>query len=283
MQKQSAARALGVLAIAIAFTGCAHESPPNVPADGGGVFDPVPEDKYGINVESEPSGGHITCRDLRNGEELVGEGDNLKTPGQLLMPRPSDYRVTVTLAGRMPATRDVMEGELILGDAVPVDLELVPMPDGCCTVSVASNPQGHAIYADGVDPSTVTPATIMQDPGTHRILVANPGFRGWIWEGAVSNGLSITLPVGRDLEGTWNPEGDTPGGVVEITMESTADKILAHGSGIGDFTVVGDSISYDDGTLWVDGQVEDNGNVLAYVLHDRTDASWSQPYRYRKQ
>lgn len=278
MQNIRTARALAALAFGlVAFgAGCGEKQPVEPGDDGGGAyFPPVDADKYGINVDSDPRGGLVTCEDLRNGDEVVPAEDDLRTPSQLLMLRPSDYRVTVSLPDHRPATRDVMESELALGEAVAVNLELVSMPDGeCCVVHVTTAAMdGLEIYVGADSTGVSTPGDVRVDKGVHRFAVRLPEpepFRAFVQKGQernVQSDITVDIPVGRDISGRWVPREDPGGELRDLTMDTSGETIQACGFwGISCLEVVGNSLSYYDGSTRVEGQISDDGQVIEYTF-----------------
>lgn len=283
MQNIRTARALAALTFGlVAFgAGCGEKQPVEPGDDGGGAyFPPVDADKYGINVDSDPRGGLVTCEDLRNGDEVVPAEDDLRTPSQLLMLRPSDYRVTVSLPDHRPATRDVMESELALGEAVAVNLELVSMPDGeCCVVHVTTAVEGAAVDVDIKDRwDIITPADVQLPRGMHHFAADLSGFRTKSQDRNVQSDITVDIPLGRDISGRWVPREGPNGELRDLTMDTSGETVMACGFHVLlCVSIVGNTLSYDGDESLVEGRISEDGRTIEYI---RT-SSGEGPFHYR--
>ena len=268
MTKFGLARALAALGFGLALfgAGCATKQPGNIDADGGGVWNPpeIPPDLAGIDVFSDPASADVVCTDMVTGARLEGQ-----TPFRFLVTPNRTYEIVVTKPDFMtPEPQRVTPVET--GTAVEVTFDLAPMPHGeCCEVHVSSSVDGASVYVDRAPNGKTTPATFRLEAGHHRITAGLEGFITpdfTVWEENLDAEQSIEVYLARDLAGIWDPEGDTPGGPVEIVMEINEDSVAAHLVDFIALGVIGNGVSYDDGTRRGTGEVSEDGSRLHFTL-----------------
>lgn len=131
-----------------------------------------------VSISSTPAGASV---------EIDGHSDpSWKTPVLVDSLTPGMHRITLSMAGYAPETRNVA---VLAGNRAMTNLKLAPTK-GYLTVS--GNPAGAQIVIDGRDTGKVSPAEFVLDPGVHTVRLIKEGYPDTTSSLKLSAGQTVT-------------------------------------------------------------------------------------------
>ena len=131
-----------------------------------------------VSISSSPAGASV---------EIDGNSDpSWKTPVLVDSLTPGMHRITLSMAGYAPETRNVA---ILAGNRAMTNLKLAPTK-GYLTIS--GSPAGAQIVIDGRDTGKVSPAEFVLDPGVHTVRLIKDGYPDTTNSLKLSAGQTVT-------------------------------------------------------------------------------------------